>query len=271
MPANPVVVVTGSTRGIGRGLAESFLDRRCPTMITGRSASTVDEVAGQLSERFSADLVGGCPVDVTDIDQLRALWSATVDRFGQVDIWINNAGASARRMPLWEQSAADIATVVDTNLTGSLLASKVALEGMVAQGHGALWNMEGFGSNNEAQPGMAAYGASKRAVKYLNKALQKDIAGTGVLANTLSPGIVATDLLVDDYDQSSEEWAKAKKIFNILGDDVETVTPWLAEKVLATDKTGQRVAWLTKRKAAGRFMTSSFNKRELFDVERANS
>jgi NAD(P)-dependent dehydrogenase (short-subunit alcohol dehydrogenase family) len=263
---NPVVVVTGSTRGIGRGLAESFLDRDCRTMVTGRSPSAVDQAVGELGDRFGAELVGGCPVDVTEIDQLRTLWATAVDRFGQVDIWINNAGASAKRKPLWEQSADEISRVVDTNLTGSLLASKVALEGMVAQGHGALWNMEGFGSNNEAQIGMAAYGASKRAVKYLNKALQKDIAGTGVLANTLSPGIVATDLLVDDYDHTSEEWAKAKKIFNILGDNVETVTPWMAEKVLATDKTGQRVAWLTKRKAAGRFMTSSFNQRELFDV-----
>jgi NAD(P)-dependent dehydrogenase (short-subunit alcohol dehydrogenase family) len=220
---------------------------------------------GELSYRFGSDLVGGCPVDVTDIDRLRALWAAAVDRFGRVDVWINNAGASAKRKPLWEQSAEDISTVVATNLTGSLLASKVALEGMVAQGQGALWNMEGFGSNNEAQPGMAAYGASKRAIKYLTKALQKDIVGTGVLVNALSPGIVATELLVNDYDITSEEWAKAKRIFNILGDDVETVTPWLAEKVLAADKTGQRVAWLTKRKAAGRFMTSSFNKRELFD------
>ena len=266
MSANPVVVITGSTRGIGRGLAESFLDRNCRTMVTGRSASTVDQVVGELSDRFGSELVGGCPVDVTDIDQLRSLWAATVNRFGRVDIWINNAGASAKREALWKQSAEDISMVVATNLTGSLLASKVALEGMVAQGHGALWNMEGFGSNNEAQPGMAAYGASKRAVKYLTKALQKDIAGTGVLANALSPGIVATDLLVNDFDLTSEEWAKARRIFNILGDDVDTVTPWLAERVLATDKTGQRVAWLTKRKAASRFMTSSFNKRELFDV-----
>lgn len=263
---NPVIVVTGSTRGIGRGLAESFLDRGCRTVVTGRSPATVDRAVGELSDRFGAELVGGCPVDVTDIEQLRTLWSDSVDHFGRVDIWINNAGASAKRKPLWEQTAEEISTVVDTNLTGLLLASKVALEGMVAQSHGALWNMEGFGSNNEAQTGMAAYGATKRAVKYLNKALQKDVEGTGVLVNTLSPGIVATDLLIDDYDHTSEEWAKAKKIFNILGDDVQTVTPWLAEKVLAADKTGQRVAWLTKRKAAGRFMTASFNKRELFDA-----
>ena len=103
---------------------------------------------------------------------------------------------------------------------------------------------------------MAAYGSTKRAVRYLQKALRKDTADTPVQVCTISPGIVVTDLLVGDYDLSSEEWARAKKIFNILGDEVHTVTPWLAEHVLATDKSGARVAWLTRRKATRRFMTA---------------
>ena len=111
---------------------------------------------------------------------------------------------------------------------------------------------------------MVSYGATKRAVNYLNKALQKEVKGTPVQVCTLSPGIVVTDLLVGDYDTSSPEWAKAKKIFNILGDSVETVTPWLAERVLATNKSGAKVAWLTTGKAFGRFMAAGFNKRDLF-------
>ncbi len=81
---------------------------------------------------------------------------------------------------------------------------------------------------------------------------------------TLSPGIVVTDLLIGDYDVQSESWAKAKKIFNILGDTVDTVTPWLADRVLASDKPGAKVAWLTTGKAFGRFMTAGFSKRDLF-------
>ena len=260
----PVVVVTGSTRGIGRGLADEFADRGCRVVVTGRSAGTVDAARADLAATVGDDHVLGQVIDVTDIASLRHLWKAAVDRWGTVDIWINNAGVSVRRRKLWEQEPDDLARLVDTNLTGALLGSHVALAGMVDQGHGALWNMEGFGSNNEAQPGMAAYGSTKRAVKYLTRALQKDIEGTGVQANSLSPGIVVTDLLVDDYDHTSEEWAKAQRIFNILGDKVETVTPWLAEKVLASDKTGQRVAWLTRRKAFARFSTAAFNKRDLF-------
>ena len=86
----------------------------------------------------------------------------------------------------------------------------------------------------------------------------------------LSPGIVVTDLLVGDYDLSSPEWQKSKKIFNILGDTVDTVTPWLADGVLKTNKNGASVAWLTGGKAFRRFMTAGFNKRDLFaDIEGA--
>lgn len=262
----PVVVVTGSTRGIGRGLAENFATRDCRVVVSGRSADTVDATVAELSELVGDDRVIGRPVDVTDAESVQALWDAAAEQWGQVDIWINNAGVSIRRQPLWEQDPAAIAGLIDTNVTEALLGSLVALAGMLEQGHGAVWNMEGFGSGNEAQPGMSAYGSSKRAIRYLTRALQKDIAGTGVQANALSPGIVVTDLLVNDYDHTSEEWAKAKKIFNILGDKVETVTPWLAEKVLASDKTGQRVAWLTRRKAFARFSTAAFVKRDLFDA-----
>ena len=111
---------------------------------------------------------------------------------------------------------------------------------------------------------MVAYGATKRAVNYLNKAVQKEIADTGVQVCTLSPGIVVTDLLTGDYDLESAEWKKAKKILNILGDKVETVTPYLADGILKTNKSGAKVAWLTNGKAFRRFMTAGFSKRDLF-------
>ena len=80
---------------------------------------------------------------------------------------------------------------------------------------------------------------------------------------------MATDLLTHDYDGQPEAFEKARKIFNILGDRVETVTPWLAERVLAADKNGARVAWLTTPKAMGRFMTAGFRKRDIFLEPRA--
>ena len=81
---------------------------------------------------------------------------------------------------------------------------------------------------------------------------------------TLSPGIVVTDLLVGDYDLKSEEWQKSKKFLNILGDKVETVTPYLVNGILNSNHSGASVRWLTGGKAFLRFMTAAFNKRDLF-------
>jgi short-subunit dehydrogenase len=258
------VVITGSTRGIGKGLAACFLALDCNVVISGRSQTVVDEQIAQLSGRFGGERVAGIACDITDITQLQGLWDCADSRFSKVDIWINNAGMSLPRKPLDEQSAEELAQLVNTNLTGALLASKIAISGMKKQGFGQLWEMEGFGSTGAVQPGMAAYGASKRAVNYLCKALRKDVEGSGVQICTLSPGIVITDLLLGDYDETSEQWAQAKRIFNILGDTVETVTPWLAKNILAANKDGAKVAWLTGGKAFWRFMTASFNKRDLF-------
>jgi NAD(P)-dependent dehydrogenase (short-subunit alcohol dehydrogenase family) len=259
-----VVVITGSTRGIGRGLAENFLARGCRVVIAGRQQGAVDLVVEELAQRAGADNVAGKACEVTSAAQLQGLWDEAVNRFGRVDIWINNAGVSAPRKPLDETDEDVIASVVDINLGGMLQANRVALRGMRAQGAGQIWNMEGFGSGGQVQPGMCVYGATKRAVNYINKALQKEVKDSGVQVCTLSPGIVVTDLLMGDYDTSSAEWEKSKKIFNILGDKVETVTPFLVEGILKADKSGAKVAWLTSGKAFRRFMTAGFNKRDLF-------
>lgn len=257
------VVITGSTRGIGRGLVDAFLARDCRVVVSGRSAAAVAALVAELDAAYPGQ-VAGVACDITELSQLESLWQAGIDAFGSIDIWINNAGMSIPRKPLAESDPADIRAIVDTNLTGALLANQVVLRAMLAQGSGQIWNMEGFGSNGMTQPGMVAYGATKRAINYLIKALQKEVKGTPVQVCTLSPGIVVTDLLVGDYDTSSEQWAKAKKVLNILGDTVETVTPWLAGRILASDKPGAKVAWLTNGKAFRRFMLAGFNKRDLF-------
>jgi len=259
------VVITGSTRGIGHGLAHEFLKRGCRVMITGREPGQVDETVSQFAAEFGDDRVGGSTCEVTSITSLEGLWNNAAKTFGQIDVWINNAGITINRAPLWEQSAQDIESIVMTNLTGMLFANKVAIAGMTEQGFGQIWNMEGFGSGGQTAPGMAAYGATKSAVSYLIKALQKDIAGTGVHVCTLSPGMVITDLLIGDYDLRAPEWQKTKKILNILGDKVETVTPFLVDGILKANKPGAKVIWLTKSKAFRRFMTAAFNKRDLFE------
>lgn len=258
------VVITGGTRGIGRGLAAEFLKRRCNVVITGRAQGAVDAAVVALGEIPGSGRVMGFAAELSDFDGLQAVWDGARQEFGSVDIWINNAGMSLPNKPLHEQAAADLKLIADTNLTGMLYANKIAIAGMKEQGAGQVWNMEGFGSDGRTQIGIASYGATKRAVNYLNKALKKEVEGSGVQVCALSPGIVVTDLLIGDYDRGSKEWERAKKIFNILGDKVETVTPFLVDGILSSDRNGAKVAWLTTGKAMKRFMTAGFNKRDLF-------
>lgn len=258
MTSGKVVVITGATRGIGHGLARELTARGSQVALCGRQANAVKAAVAELGGDTT-----GIAADVRSRDDLQRLWDHAADRFGRVDVWINNAGMSVRRVPFAELAPADVRAIVETNLLGVMNGAHVAVSGMMSQGHGQLWNMEGFGSNGQTAVGIAAYGATKRAVSYFTKALLKELKDQPVQVNYLSPGIVATDLLVDDYAGDADGLAKAKKIFNILGDRVETVTPWLADHVLATDRSGARVAWLTRRKAAARFATA-FRRRDIF-------
>lgn len=257
-------VITGGTRGIGKGLAQAFLERGVSVALCGRSAEGVARAVQELGEGGNAERVLGQGGDVTRPEDMQRLWEESVRRFGGVDIWINNAGLATPQKPLEEHDPAALRELVDVNLYGTLVGSAVALRGMRAQGRGQIWNMEGLGSRDEVQPGLAAYGATKRAVRYLNKALCRESAEGPVQICTLSPGIVVTDLLIGDYAPDSPEWQRARRIFNILGDRVETVTPWLVDRILATRRSGTRVAWLTTGKAMGRFLTAAFRKRDLF-------
>ena len=257
-----VIVVTGSTRGIGYGLADAFLDRGCAVVVTGRSQQSVDDAVQQFAQKHDANRILGQPCDMQSYDQVQALWDQSKAHFGNVDIWINNAGLINESRPVWEQDPARMAAVVNTNLTGLLYAAKVVINGMIEQGYGHIYNMEGSGSDGAIRAGLTPYGMTKYGVRYLTRALVKETANTPVKVSTLSPGMVITEMLIGEY--NPEELERVKRIFNILADHVETVSPWLADRVLANDKAGAKIAWLTTPKVIGRFLSTPFRKRDLF-------
>lgn len=259
------VVVTGSTRGLGLGLAEAFCARGCAVMVSGRSEAGVDKALASLRNGGDDRRVAGAPCDVTDPASVQALWDAAVAALGGVDVWINNAGIAHHARPFWTLTADEAAAVVRTNLTGAIHGSSVAYRGMEADG-GSIWNMEGFGSDGMMRAGLSVYGASKRALRYFTRTAAKDAAGSRVRIGTLSPGMVVTDLLLDEGPGTTpEERARRTKIFNILADRVETVAPWLADRVLASNGNGAHIAWLTKRKVAVRFATAAVRKRNVLE------
>ena len=258
------IVITGSSRGIGYGLAESFLTLGCRVTVSGRRSESVEEARATLAARHGSERVFGFPCDVREHTQVQALWDAAQSHFGRIDVWINNAGVGHAQTAFWDQPAQEMQEVVDANLVGAMYGGKVALGGMMAQGFGSLYNMEGLGSDGRRVEGLTLYGSTKSALRYLTDAWAQETKGTGVIVGALSPGMVATRFITDRYKDRPEEWEKAKRVLSILSDRVETVTPWLARKVLANRKNGVRFNWLSTGKLMGRFLSAPFRKRDPF-------
>jgi NAD(P)-dependent dehydrogenase (short-subunit alcohol dehydrogenase family) len=258
------IVITGSTRGIGYGLADSFLKHGCAVTVSGRTQSSVEAAMAKLGVKHDHEHIHGWPCDVCDYGQVQALWDAAEARFGRVDIWINNAGVGQSQARIWEQSPENARTIIDTNILGTINGIIVAIPGMLKQESGALYNMFGAGSDGFRIPGLALYSTSKRAVSYLTKALVREVRDYALIVGAISPGMVITDLITEQYKDRPQDWERAKRIFNQIADRVETVTPWLAERILDNRKNGVTISWLTPVKAMGRFMISPFRKRDIF-------
>lgn len=262
------IVITGSTRGIGFGLAENFLREGQNVVVSGRTRESVVAALAALEARFPAERVAGTPCDMRDYHQVEGLWQFAGNRFQRVDIWINNAGIAIPQAKFWELEDDRIERLVRTNVTGAMYGARVALAGFMAQGQGAFYNMEGLGSDGRRVEGLTLYGASKRALNYLTESLAAEVEGTGVIVGALSPGMVLTDLILKQYEgKAPEEWESARRIFNILADRVETVTPFLARKVLENTRNGARISWLTPAKVISRFLSARLIGRDLFAAQ----
>ena len=248
------VVITGSSKGIGRGLAGECLKRGCAVMLSGRNEPRLNREVTLLQTQFGRDSVAGQCCDVSQYRQVAALWDAAQKAFGKVDIWINNAGITTATKLLWELDPGEISEVVHTNILGIMYGCQVALKGMIAQGSGQIYNMEGFGSGDMMRPGMTVYGTTKRALRYFTDSLVEEARDKPVLIGALAPGMVVTDFMLDELKRMPEEQrAEVSVIYNILADTVETVTPFLVEHMLNNDQTGATIEWLTEEKARTRF------------------
>ena len=258
------IVITGSTKGIGFGMARQFLIRGHDVMVSSRRVEAVGQAVEQLRRDYPQRTISGQACDVSDYDDVQTLWEKSVEALGSVDIWVNNAGRDGLKVPFFALPKEDYLQTISTNMVGLMHCNRVVIPGMYAQGGGTIWNMEGFGSNGQTRPGAGVYGATKYALKYFTKALAEELKETPVKMCYLSPGIVVTDMLVPAPDKRGEGWEQVKKIMNVLADTVDTVTPYLVEGMLNAKENGSAVRWLTRRKILWRFFISRFRKRDIF-------
>jgi NAD(P)-dependent dehydrogenase (short-subunit alcohol dehydrogenase family) len=266
------VVITGSTRGLGLQLAREFLRLGCAVAVSGRDSAAVDAAVAVLRAEFPRVRVHGIACDAADPAQVQALWDGAAAAMGGVDHWINNAGIGQPTTPIWDITPSEVEAIVRTDLLGVLYGARTAMRGMTAQParaeaggtRGAVWFVEGHGSNGRIMSGLSVYGAAKRAVRYVARALAVEANGTGVLVGALSPGIMVTDFTLKQLDRKDPAaWARAKRVFNILADRPETVAAFLAPRILSTRRNGSLIAWLTGPKIMFRFLFAPILRRRV--------
>lgn len=258
------IVITGSTRGIGFGLAREFLKQGCQVAICGRKQLDVDRAVNNLASYGSLSSIFGMECDVSDPIQVENLWNITQQTFGSVDIWINNAGISHTQTPFWELPLPEVNQIISTNITGLMNGSSTAARGMIKQGFGAIYNMEGLGSNGMKIHGLSVYGTTKAAVRYFSEALRKEIGTLPITIGELLPGMVVTDLLTGQKTGSTEGWQKNKRVYNILANREEAVTPWLAKRILANSSRKAVFKYVTTGRMLAQLFAAIFLKRDLF-------
>jgi len=192
MSNHPVVLITGALTGIGRATAVAFAQEGARIVISGRRDNDGQALVAEL-RALGAD-AEFVRADVRHDDDVRNLVDRTVERFGRLDVAVNNAGTEGKPGPLTEQSAETYAATFDTNVLGTILSLKHEMRVMLAQRHGNIVNLSStMGSRGAA--GASVYVASKHAVEGLTKAAALEGAAAGVRVNAVAPGPVETALL----------------------------------------------------------------------------
>ena len=241
------VVITGSTRGLGYELAKQFRSHDFNIVIRGTKEETVQKAIEKLNQINGSGKVCGLKCNVSVLSEVEALAAFAKENCGQIDIWINNAGVNQSYRYAWEIEEKELDLLLGVDLKGTINGSNTAMKVMIKQGFGAVYNVEGMGSNDALA----------------NEIKEKKLP---IIVGKLSPGIMITDFLTSAGGQqgSTQLTDKTKKVYNILGDYPDVIAEYLAAKILLNQKNGIRISWLTNKKAALRFMGSKWNKRDFF-------
>ncbi|HEX3825889.1 MAG TPA: glucose 1-dehydrogenase [Sporichthyaceae bacterium] len=189
---NPVVLITGALTGIGRATAVAYAKQGANVVVSGRHDGPGKALAEELrSLGAQAEFVNA---DVRNEEDVHALVDATVDRFGRLDVAVNNAGAEGHIGPITDQTAQTYSATFDTNVLGLILSMKHEVRVMQRQGGGSIVNISST-YGHEGAAGAAVYVGSKHAVEGITKSVALEVAGSGIRVNAVAPGPIDTPML----------------------------------------------------------------------------
>ena len=190
-----VAIVTGGARGLGAATARRFIDSGARVAIWDIDAAAIEEAVSVLGEGAE-----GRVVELTDDEAVREAAEALEREAGSVDILINNAGITGGNGKTWELAPDIWRKVIEVNLVAPYLTSRAVVPGMVRRGYGRIVNIASI-AGKEGNPNASHYSASKAGLIGLTKSLAKELAGSGVIVNAVTPAAARTPI----FDQMSQE------------------------------------------------------------------
>ncbi len=238
-----VVVITGSSRGFGKAMAEEFQRAGACVVISSRHIDSVTATVNALPH--PADALG-LSCDVRELAQVQAMADAAVRKFGKIDIWINNAGLSSGWGKMadidddrWRES-------FDTNLIGTYNGCRAALEKMLPAGRGQVINILGVGADKPA-PNQSAYGTAKAGVAMMTQTLAKEYAGAGITFNAVMPGMIWTEMLTRAEGVEGEMRSRLDWAMRVFGNPPEVPARFVREIAERGSANGKTFKLLTPR------------------------
>ena len=189
-----VAIVTGASRGIGRSVALALAAEGAQVVVNyARSSAAADEVVAQIGGEGGSAIA--LQADVSDADQVETLIKTTMDKWGRVDVLVNNAGIT-RDTLLLRMKPEDWQAVINLNLTGVFFCTRAVSKIMLKQRAGRIINIASV-AGLMGNPGQANYSAAKAGVIGFTKTVAKELASRGITVNAVAPGFIKTDMTDD--------------------------------------------------------------------------
>ncbi|MGY1834449.1 SDR family NAD(P)-dependent oxidoreductase [Blastococcus sp. SYSU DS0510] len=223
MATTRVVLVTGSSSGIGRACVAAFLAQGARVIAAARRTDRLEELQAE-----HGDAVLPVALDVRDRAQVAEVIGSLPDGWSPIDVLVNNAGLALGKTPLHEDDPDDWDRMLDTNVRGLLNVSGAVLPGMVERGSGHVINI-GSNAGREVYPGGAVYCATKAAVERITRGMRMDVLGSGVKISQVDPGMVETEFSeVRFHGDKAAAASVYEGVTPLAAADIADVVTWVA-------------------------------------------
>ncbi|MFB9276247.1 SDR family NAD(P)-dependent oxidoreductase [Cohnella cellulosilytica] len=194
--AGKTAIVTGSTRGIGRGIAVRYGREGANVVVSGTNAELCEEVAESIRREGGSAI--GIVCDVSDLEQINRLYDKTLERFGEINIVVNNAGIAVFK-PFVEVEPETVRKIWNVNLFGTFFSGQRAAKEMIRQGKGGkIINMSSI-SEEVGTANLTQYATTKGGIKIMTKCMALELAEYGINVNAIGAGVIDTDISMEEF------------------------------------------------------------------------